>query len=433
MSAEQVQTVEWKCPLSETSKYPEYAVTIRTDGAVTLADADGQRYQMGLPERPHEYTFLGGWAAESFRRNNRLELAFRYHFPPAESSAARLDLTFATESDVTLAPRDTPELGESLSSVLSMSIIPNQSVRLTVKKPAPDIGRSATAQDFSQSPPTPFRPAPDAWGAAAQPGNAEELRETGRLLADSRRELEDSRQALEESERKSRELRARLREREEELAFLRSQPKADGAETERLREERETWKRQADEASSELRDAQAALYELAKSKLNELERWFSANCGRLSDELREQAAAAQRAGAEIRDMQARLKDGESRAARQQEEREKLAGELEKMRLLEADLSVDRDAAQREIDGLRMRIGDDADSLALLNADSSLVTASVEKRLNEARENLEAAEQGLLRIIRWREKTNGSVYQSIMGGDGALPLEQKAGEGEHGGN
>ena len=365
----------------------EYALSVRSAGTVTLTDASGQRQRLGLPERSHEYAVFGGWEAESFRRDDSLQLYFRCPLS-LEAAEKRLNIAFEAETDVAIAPRNAPDKGKSFSAILSVSIVPNQSVWLTPAKP---LSVPVTETESQES---------------------EDLR---RELADSQRELD--------------ELRERLGERERELASVRRVPDGNGAEAEKLREERETWRRQADE----LRETKTALYALAKSGLNDWAQWLSVHREHLSDELREQAEAAEKTDAEIRDMESRLKDGQDGAARRREERERLQKELEGLRALEADLSLDCDAAQREMDGVRARLGDDADSLALLREDSSVSTASVDKLLKDAEENLNAAETGLSRIIRWRETMNASVYQSIMSGIGQLPLARESEDGKNGGN
>ena len=115
----------------------------------------------------------------------------------------------------------------------------------------------------------------------------------------------------------------------------------------------------------------------------------------------------------------RIKDLEMRKT-------ELEGKLVSLRSAEENLRLDCDAAARELDGLTIRLGEDEDTLELLQEEPFLKGNSVSETLRQVRLELEAAERRLGVIIRVREKINSMVQSTILTGDGKISLNEELG-------
>lgn len=99
----------------------------------------------------------------------------------------------------------------------------------------------------------------------------------------------------------------------------------------------------------------------------------------------------------------------------------LETQTEELNRLKEIRSIDCQQARQELDALRTRYQDDDKSLALLpeNASPLLQNSTLKKVMNRIGEELDAAEQQIGRIIRWRESVNGAIQRTILEGNGLI--------------
>ena len=99
----------------------------------------------------------------------------------------------------------------------------------------------------------------------------------------------------------------------------------------------------------------------------------------------------------------------------------LETQIEELNRLKEIRSMDCQQAREELDALRMQYQDDDESLTLLqeNASHFLRNSTLRTTMNRIVEELDAAEQQIGRIIRWRESVNGAVQRTVLDGNGLL--------------
>lgn len=90
--------------------------------------------------------------------------------------------------------------------------------------------------------------------------------------------------------------------------------------------------------------------------------------------------------------------------------------------------MDCEAAGREAETLKQRLGDDEDTAALMQEEPLLKDNSALRTLARVREELEAAEKRIGGVIRLREKLNDTIHKTIAdsSGTGFIPLSAERG-------
>ncbi len=175
-----------------------------------------------------------------------------------------------------------------------------------------------------------------------------------------------------------------------------------------------------------LREGKAALEKAAGTRLEELLTALRGSKESLEGELKKLAEDAEKAQEELRRLEQEKKKIEDKNHEAEELKSSLEAELESLRGAEEGLSLDCEAARRELEELRERLGDDEDTMTLMQEEPFLKENSVTGTLEQVHKELEAAEKRIGLIIRVREKINGMIQNTILGGDGTVPLAEELG-------
>ena len=374
-------------------EYATYHFALRTAGAIELDDRLGHHKTLGLDNRRHEFYKFRNWAVVSRQRNQTCELTLRYNIAWAralpvtaqyERAASQLPPGFLQihfqAGTVDLQSRIDGGPEWTAENVRSLEITPNQ--KITVVS---DSGQTFRPVSEPSPPSAPLFHVVPPNGSTEESGN--EIHIPPQPL-----EVPSPPNAAEELERVQLEL--------EEAQNERNQARENLA---RMREQFEQEQRRNAQLQTSL---SGSLEHLAESLQVDLEH--------LNAALQEKTRAVQTRTAELETISQNVKTLDS-------DLKSIETQIEKLNELKEIRSMDCQQAREELNALRMQYQDDDVSLALLqeNASPLLRNSTLRKTMNRIGEELDAAEQQIGRIIRWREAVNGTIQRTILEGNGLL--------------
>ena len=228
---------------------------------------------------------------------------------------------------------------------------------------------------------------------------------------------------------KQKELEAKLTAAEAEKKELQKKLEAAGKAKKGLEDKLQAAEDRAADAEK-LRDlAQKSADAIAGSRIEELMTALKEAKKALSKELQAKLADAEKADGENRALRTDVENAEKDLDAKKAEQKVLADSLTKLKGELADLDMDCEAAGRELETLKSRLGDDEDTAELMREEPLLKDNSALRTLERVRGELEAAEKRMGLVIRLREKLNSTIQQTILSGSGFIPLSEEQGGGE----
>lgn len=374
------RTLEWKH--GDFTDTASYAVECRTKKKIGLDDGNGHQQVVSIDKWGSALYKVGQWTVKVDMLSSKYVLTLTRKLPADD----RMDVNFEEGTIPSVKVRIGPA-ERNYEAVSAVVIQPNQVVRVTT--------------DVTSDP---------------GPGPKTVVKTTD---ADKQKELEAKLTAAE----------AKRKAAEAEKKELQKELEAAGKAKEDLLEKLQAAEDRAADAEK-LRDlAQKSADAIAGSRIEELMTALEKAKKALSKELQAKLAEAEKADGENRALRTGIEDAEKDLNAKKAEQKVLADSLTKLKGELADLDMDCEAAGRELETLKSRLGDDEDTAELMREEPLLKDNSALRTLERVRGELEAAEKRMGLVIRLREKLNSSIQQTILSGSGFIPLSEEQGGGE----
>ena len=358
--------VDWNCT-EQLGEIQTVQLTVSTTGKAGLVEGDGARLVVGSRNRVHELFRMSTWMVEAaFPANDKLLITL----VPRQTSPSRLELAFEgdTVSEVSFDVRSAA--GQQQKTLTGVTSVVFDGGVLSVE----------CAGDPSQR--------------QNNPGPEPDINLESELAA------------------------ALTAEREAHAAEQRAREAA-----ERERDANASIITQLQSTLAEERQRTSALRGVAASNLDTALANARVTRDALSQDLRDRLASIDGVQHEIEDLTTQIGDARTRITELEQQRAELAAERERLEPIEEAHSLDCEQASAELEELRLRFGANNGTAELLQKDEFLSGNSVRKTLAKVTKELESIERRIGLIITYRESFLGEVQQSMVNGDGTLPLNR----------
>ena len=381
------RTLEWKH--GDFTDTASYVVACRTKKKIGLDDGNGHQQVVSIDKWGSALYKVGQWTVKVDMLSSKYVLTLTRKLPADD----RMDVNFEEGTIPSVKVRIGPA-ERNYEAVSAVVIQPNQVVRVTTDV-TPDPGPGPVPG------PSPVPGPKTVTRTAVKPADADKQKELEAKLTAAEAEKKELQKKLEAAGKAKKGLEDKLQAAEDRAA-----------DAEKLRD---LAQKSADAiAGSRIEELMTALKEAKKA---------------LGKELQARLADAEKADGENRALRTGVENAEKDLNVKKAEQKVLADSLTKLKGELADLDMDCEAAGRELDTLKLRLGDDEDTAELMREEPLLKDNSALRTLERVRGELEAAEKRMGLVIRLREKLNSSIQQTILSGSGFIPLSEEQGGGE----
>lgn len=180
-----------------------------------------------------------------------------------------------------------------------------------------------------------------------------------------------------------------------------------------------------EQLQSESRRSQR-LQVLAAQNLDTVIQNLETMCDDLDRDLQSKATAITGARQRVNTLTSQNEKAKGRLETIRQELSRLEGERAQYEQSEEAANLDCEQARREIEELRVHYSLNNQTADLMENDPFLVGNSVRRTLQNVQSELESVDRRIAAIATYRESYASGVQQSILTGDGTLPLDQDLG-------